>query len=111
LKKLGIYALDTMTDTQEEMIALDLWKQGLFDEGRTLPEMAKLASLGIAYCASDEYCQSRDVCGEHCLCVRQSCPSPEHYEMYKRLRKFYKKEMAKRVFAKTVKRQKETEND
>lgn len=87
----------------EEIKALRFWEHGLLDDGRTLQETAKLAVRGIDYCPEDEDCNSRNLCGEHCYCVRQACPSPEHYELHLKLRTFYEKNMAKRIFAKAVK--------
>ena len=111
MKKEGKNELDELWTEQEERIARTLWKQGVFDEGRTLEEMAKLACMGIGYCPEDQFCESRFYSGEECLCVRQSCPSPAHYEIHQLLRKYYKKQLAKRIFARTVKRQMEPRND
>lgn len=90
-----------MNETEERK-ALRFWENGLLDEKRSLQESVKVAIRGIDYCPEDENCDSRNLCGEHCRCVRQACPSLEHYELHLKLRAFYEKNMARRIFAKTV---------
>jgi len=90
-------------DDIEEIKALRFWEHGLLDEGRTLQEAAKLSVRGIDYCPEDEFCDSRELCGEHCRCVRQACPSPAHYELHLKLRAFAKENLARRIFATAVK--------
>lgn len=76
----------------EDLKEAEQWEQGGSNEAIDLFHLVDLAHLGYEPC--QEYCSSREVCGEHrCICIRDAFPTPTHYELYLLLRSEYKRLM------------------
>ena len=73
---------------EKEKKVVEEWRHGDSECSMTRDELLDFVIKGFSHCEND--CQSRNVCGEDsCFCVRSCFPSPEHYEAYEELRRFY----------------------
>lgn len=85
----------------EEIDKKTEWLEGDAAETLSVEEITLLAKHGLGRC--EDFCFSRSVCGEDaCACVRNTFPTPQHYEVYQDARNFYLNALAKAAFAALV---------
>ena len=74
------------------------WLRGDSNETLSFEEITMLAKHGLGRCG--DFCFSRSICGDNaCACVRNTFPTPQHYEVYLDARNFYLNALAKAAFA------------
>ena len=87
----------------EELLVIRMWVAGYFDVGMTLEEIIEIIKTGFKLCENpEEQCDSGGITGKNCRCIRLRFPTPEHYELYKAIRKSYEKEWAINVLAEAI---------
>ena len=74
------------------------WLEGDSVETLSFEEITLLAKQGLGRC--EHFCFSRSVCGEDaCECIRNTFPTPQHFEVYQDARSFFLNALAKASFA------------
>ena len=94
--------MNGVIDGEEERLVSSMWEAGYFDVGMTLEEIIEIVKTGINLCENPEEQCEFGVTGENCRCIRLRFPTPEHYELYKAIRKSYVKEVAINVLAEAI---------
>ena len=78
-----------LIDKQIDLAEAEAWETGAKDEGIDIRRIADLAAVGFQTC--EDFCSSRETVGEHrCRCIRETFPTPTHYELYLASRSKYK---------------------
>ena len=74
-----------MKEDEEKLV--ELWETRKCEWNISFDDLVELAKNGASTC--EEYCYSREVCGDACYCTRELFPSRDCYEAYKFLREVY----------------------
>ena len=78
-----------LIDVHQDTFEAEAWESPANDEALDIRRICDLAITGFEPCK--DFCSSRETVGEHrCLCVRQTFPTPEHYELYLATRSKFK---------------------
>ena len=64
------------------------WDNPLNNERMDIDKLTELVVEGFSQC--DALCESRSFDGcDRCICIRETFPTPRHYEIYLKLRETY----------------------
>jgi len=78
-----------MTYLHTEQILKEWFKEGSDELGIEPALFYKLVEIGFQRCPEEWECDSRDISGESCSCIRATFKNEGTYELYKELRERY----------------------